>query len=87
MLVEIDDQGHVIRAESSADRAFPDAQRMPYSLVPMPDIDRVLVTNSSMHDEDPSGHTFQVWRLSDLKLLKIVYFDTGGRRYGEIDPE
>jgi hypothetical protein len=40
-----------------------------------------------MHDEDPRGHTFQVWRLSDLKLLKTVYFDTGGRRYGEIDPE
>jgi hypothetical protein len=86
-LVEIDDQGHVIRAASSDDPAFPDALLMPYSLVPMPDIDRVVVTNSSMHDEDPRGHTFQVWRLSDLKLLKTVYFDTGGRRYGEIDPE
>jgi len=86
-LVEIDDEGHVIRAASSADPAFPDALLMPYSLVPMPDIDRVVVTNSSMHAEDPRGHTFQVWRLSDLKLLKTVYFDTGGRRYGEIDPE
>jgi hypothetical protein len=86
-LVEIDDQGHVIRAASSADPAFPDALLMPYSLIPMPEIDRAVVTNSSMHDEDPRGHTFQVWRLSDLKLLKTVYFDTGGRRYGEIDPE
>jgi hypothetical protein len=86
-LVEIDDQGHVIRSASTADPAFPDAMLMPYSLVPLPEIDRVVVTNSSMHNEDPRGHTFQVWRLSDLKLLKTVYFDTGGRRYGEIDPE
>jgi hypothetical protein len=28
-----------------------------------------------------------VWRLSDLKLLKTQYLDTGGRRYGEINPE
>jgi hypothetical protein len=86
-LVEIDDQGHVIRAVSSADPAFPDALLMPYSLVVLPDIDRVVVTNSSMHDEDAHGHTYQVWRLSDLKLLKTAYLDTGGRRYGDIDPE
>ena len=86
-LVEIDDEGHIIRAASSADPAFPDALLMPYSLVVLPEIDRVVVTNSSMHDEDPHGHTYQVWRLSDLKLLNTEYFDTGGRRYGEIDPE
>ena len=86
-LVEIDDAGHVIRAAGSADPAFPDALLMPYSLVPLPEIDRVVVTNSSMHDEDAHGHTFQVWRLSDLKLLKTVFFDTGGHRYGDIDPE
>jgi hypothetical protein len=86
-LVEIDNQGHVIRSASSADPAFPDALLMPYSLVVLPDIDRVLVTNSSMHEEDAHGHTFQVWRLSDLKLLKTTYFDTGARRFGEIDPE
>ena len=50
-------------------------------------MDRVVVTNSSIHNEDAHGHSYQVWRLSDLKLLKTAYFDTGGRRYGEIDPE
>ena len=35
-LVEIDDQGQVIRAASSADPAFPDALLMPYSLVVLP---------------------------------------------------
>lgn len=86
-LVEMDDQGHVVRAASTADAAFPEALLMPYSLVVLPDLDRVVVTNSSMHDEDAHGHTYQVWRLSDLKLLKTAYFDTGGRRYGQIDPE
>ena len=31
--------------------------------------------------------TYQVWRLSDLKLLKTVYFDTGDNHYGQISPE
>jgi len=86
-LVEIDVQGRAVRAASSADPSLPEALLMPYSLVVLPDLDRVLVTNSSMHDEDAHGHTYQIWRLSDLKLLKTVYFDTGGRRYGQIDPE
>ncbi|HLY63911.1 MAG TPA: hypothetical protein VKU60_00135 [Chloroflexota bacterium] len=86
-LVEIDDDGHVVRAASSADAAFPDALLMPYSLVVLPDLDRIVVTNSSMHQTDAHAHTYQVWRLSDLKLLKTEYFDTGGRRYGDIDPE
>jgi hypothetical protein len=86
-IVEIDDRGQVIRSASSADPAFPDALLMPYSLVLLPELDRVLVTNSSMHDEDPHGHTFQVFRLSDLKLLHTEYFDTGGHRYGDVDPE
>jgi 56kDa selenium binding protein (SBP56) len=87
-LVEIDDQGKVIRASSNADKAFPDALLMPYSLVVLPDLDRVVSTNSAMHDEDLfRGLTYQVWRLSDLKLLKTAYFDTGDNHYGQISPE
>ncbi|HEY0340552.1 MAG TPA: hypothetical protein VGC34_07100, partial [Steroidobacteraceae bacterium] len=86
-LVEIDDRGNVIRSVSTADPAWPDALLMPYSLVVLADKDRVLVTNSSMHDTDPDGHSYQVYRLSDLKLLKTEYFDTGGRHYGDTNPE
>jgi hypothetical protein len=86
-LVEIDDRGQAVRAVSSADPAYPDVLLMPYSLVVMPDIDRVLVTNSSMHPVDAHGHTYQIFRLSDLKLLQTLYFDTGGRRYRDLDPE
>jgi hypothetical protein len=41
-----------------------------------------------MHDDDLlSGVTYQVWRLSDLKLLKTAYFDPGPGRYGHVAPQ
>ena len=87
-LVEIDDAGRVVRAVSNADPAFADALLMPYSLAVLPEIDRVVSTNSSMHDDDLlSGTTYQVWRLSDLKLLKTAYFDPGEQGYAHISPE
>jgi hypothetical protein len=87
-LVEIDDSGKVIRSASSADPAFPDALLMPYSLVVLPELDRVVSTNSSMHEDDLfRGLTYQVWRLSDLKLLKTMYFDEDDNHYGQISPE
>src|SRR5207253_2337431 len=67
-LVEIDDRGNVIRSASNADPAFPNALLTPYSLVVLPDLDRIVSTNSSMHLEDVlRGVTYQIWRLSDLK--------------------
>jgi hypothetical protein len=87
-LVEIDDTGHVIRSASNADPAFAGALLTPYSLVILPELDRVVSTNSSMHvDEIFAGVTYQVWRLSDLKLLKTAYFDVGENRYAQISPE
>jgi hypothetical protein len=56
--------------------------------VVLPGIDRVVSTNSSMHLDDIfSGVTYQVWRLSDLKLLKTAYFNVGENRYAQIGPE
>lgn len=87
-LVEIDDAGKLVRAVSNADPAFADNLLMPYSLAVLPQIDRVVSTNSSMHDDDLlSGTTYQVWRLSDLKLLKTAYFDPGEKGYAHISPE
>src|SRR6266576_450426 len=60
-LVEIDDQGKVIRATSNADAAFPDTLLTPYGLVILPELDRVVSTNSSMHPDDIiRGVSFQV---------------------------
>lgn len=87
-LVEIDDQGKVIRSASSDDPAFPEALLTPYSLVVLPQLDRVVSTNSSMHSEDIfRGLTYQVWRLSDLKLLKTAYLDPGKAQYARTSPE
>jgi 56kDa selenium binding protein (SBP56) len=87
-LVEIDDQAKVIRASSNADPAFPDTLLSPYGLVVLPELDRVVSTNSSMHLDDIfRGVTYQLWRLSDLKLLKTAYLDVGDNHYGQISPE
>ena len=87
-LVEIDDSGKVIRSSSNADPAFSSALLMPYGLVVLPAVDRVVSTNSSMHDADIfSGVTYQIWRLSDLKLLKTADFDVGPDHYAHISPE
>lgn len=86
-LVEIDDEGRAVRSASTADPSRPGDLLMAYSLLPLPDIDRVIVTNSSMRDEDRNGHTYQIFRLSDLKRLSTNDFDAPPGRYGEINPE
>ena len=86
-LVEIDDTGKLVRARSNVDPAFPNALMMPYSLAVFPKFDRVLSTNSSMHDTDIGGTTIQLWRLSDLKLLKTAYLDVGAEKYAHLNPE
>src|SRR6202451_2052678 len=87
-LVEIDDQGKVVRSASSEDAAFPGALLTPYSLAVLPQLDRVVSTNSSMDEVNVfSGVTYQVWRLSDLKLLKTAYLDVDKNLYGPVSPE
>jgi hypothetical protein len=86
-LVEIDDEGRALRSTSTADPARPNDLLMAYSLLPLPDLDRVIVTNSSMRDEDRNGHTYQIFRLHDLKWLSTNDFDASPGRYGEVNPE
>lgn len=87
-LVEIDDNGKLVRAVSNADPALPDDGLLPYSLAILPKIDRVLVTNSPM--QDPyllSSNTYQLFRLSDLKLLGTHRLDPGPTGNGNVAPE
>jgi hypothetical protein len=87
-LVEIDDQGRLVRSASSADPSFPGALLTPYSLAVLPELDRVVSTNSSMDEVNAfSGVTYQVWRLSDLKLLKTANLDVDKNLYGHVSPE
>ena len=47
-LVEIDDQGKAVRSGSNADPKVPNTLLMPYGLVVLPELDRVISTNSSI---------------------------------------
>ena len=87
-LVEIDDNGIIVRSVSNADPSLPDDGLLPYSLAILPDIDRVLVTNSPM--QDPyllSSNTYQMFRLSDLQLLGTHRLDPGPTGNGNVAPE
>jgi hypothetical protein len=87
-LVEIDDSGKAVRSASNADPSLPDDGLLPYSLAILPGIDRVLVTNSPMGDPYLlSSNTYQVFRLSDLKLLGTHRLDPGPTGNGNVAPE
>lgn len=87
-LVEIDDSGRMVRSASNADPAFADEGLLPYGLAVLPEIDRVIVTNSPMGDDYLlTSNTYQMFRLSDLKLLGTHRLDPGPRLNGHISPE
>lgn len=87
-LVEIDDSGKLVRSVSNADPAFSGEGLLPYSLAVLPAIDRVLVTNSPMGDDVLlTSNSYQIFRLSDLKLLGTYRFDPGPRLSGHVSPE
>ena len=87
-LVEIDDSGKLVRSVSNADPAFADEGLLPYGLAVLPKIDRVIVTNSPMGEDFLlSSNTYQLFRLSDLKLLGTYRLDPGPKLYGHISPE
>lgn len=70
-LAEFDANGRLIRAVSSADAAFPGAHIRTYGLEVLPAIDRAITTSSPMNDE-VTADVIQLWRLSDLKLLRTI---------------
>lgn len=68
-LVEFAPDGHVVRSGAAAAAGFPDVR--PYSLAVIPQLDRVVTSSADMMSAQVS-HVAQVWRLSDLKLLKTM---------------
>jgi hypothetical protein len=87
-LVEIDDRGKIVRSVSNADPRFADEGLLPYSLAILPKIDRVIVTNSPMGDDYLlTSNTYQLFRLSDLKLLGTYRLDPGEKLNGHVSPE
>ena len=70
-LAEFDTQGKLVRFSSSADAEFATGKIRTYALTTLPAIDRVVTTSSPMNSER-TANVVQVWRLSDLKLLKTL---------------
>lgn len=82
-LAELDERGHLVRSRSAADASADQATLRPYSLAVVPSLDRVVVALTYMpiptwhplrpsieHDHD--GNQVQVYRLSDLSLIKTI---------------
>jgi hypothetical protein len=70
-LAEFDNSGKFLRFGSSADPAYPTSRIRTYALTMLPAIDRIVTTSSAM-DTEIVANTVQVWRMSDLKLLKTL---------------
>jgi tetratricopeptide (TPR) repeat protein len=82
-LVELDGAGGLVRASDAADPVDPELRA--YSVTPIPRLDRAVSTTSDMRAER-EGTSFQVWRLSDLELLRTVRLPPGPAGYEHRDP-
>jgi hypothetical protein len=78
-----DDMGHVVRSRSAADPSADQATLRPYSLAVVPSLDRLVVALTYMGiptwhplrpsiEHEHSGNQVQVYRLSDLSLIKTL---------------
>jgi len=68
-LVEFDPRGHVVKTASAAVPGHPNIR--PYSLAVSATLGRVVTGSADMMGAQVS-HVVQVWRLSDLKLIKTL---------------
>jgi len=80
-LVELDASGRVLRASAASSPAIEPFIR-PYSVQVLEKIDRVVTTSADMMSSPSDSHVVQIWRLSDLKLLKTVVLPKPARFKG-----
>ncbi len=76
-LAELTDRGGLVR-HVSANRAGVDRRIRPYSAVIIPKLDRIVTTTTDMDGEDAIP-SVQLWRLSDLQLLRTFDLPQGPR--------
>jgi hypothetical protein len=79
-LVELDRQGRLVRATSARAPAFDSSHMRPYSLAVLPAIDRVVSSSTDMLAD--FGAHLQIWRLSDLALLRTIELPATGEGDG-----
>ena len=76
-IAEFDQDGRLVRSVSSADSSMPGAHIRTYGMEIFPVIDRLLTTSSPM-DTEHVANVLQLWRLSDLHLLKTITLPATG---------
>ena len=81
-LVELDPLGGIVRGSDATDPVDPELR--PYSLAPIPALDRVVTTTGDMWMK-LEGRSVQIWRLSDLSLLKTILLPPGPRGDEHLD--
>ena len=64
-------EGDLLEVSSAADSAFPGARLRVYAIDGAPETDRIVTTSSPM-DTEVTAHVVQLWRLSDLRLLRTI---------------
>ena len=86
-IAELDERGRVVRSRSAGDSTADQTALRPYSLAVVPSLDRIVVALTYMpipswHPlrasiaHDHAGNQVQVYRLSDLALLKTIRLAT-----------
>jgi hypothetical protein len=97
-LVELRDDGSLVRLSSAAVSGGPDHH--PYSLLILPNEDRIITSSTRMvmplwhpklkhFDHEMRGSHLQLWRLSDLRLLKTIQLpdpQNGGVNVNPFEP-
>ncbi len=80
-LVEIDETGRVIRSAAAGDPAIADKRIYPYSVLPLPAIDRAVSTTTDMNpgNTKATSEWVQLWRWSELELLRSIALPPGPR--------
>ncbi|MBI2682121.1 MAG: hypothetical protein HYX26_02695 [Acidobacteriales bacterium] len=75
-LVEFTERGRFVRAVSAMDPAMRGELIRPYSLVLLPGLDRIVSTNTNMKGNGKT-RVVQIWRMSDLKLMRSLLVPGG----------
>ncbi|HEY8312453.1 MAG TPA: hypothetical protein VIG47_17925, partial [Gemmatimonadaceae bacterium] len=80
-LVRMNERGQSQKAVSAADTTITDRLIYPYSVLPIPSIDRAVSTTTDMDEADSAATSqwVQLWRLSDLTLIKTIALPPGPR--------
>jgi 56kDa selenium binding protein (SBP56) len=75
-LVELTADGRTVRARSANTPGI-DPETRVYSAGVVPALDRIVTTTTDMHGRSPASRQLQIWRLSDLTLLRTITLPDG----------